>query len=704
MTVLRKSAVSAVAAVFAATAPVPDFFPFQGGLDLLSSPLRIAPGRVVESQNFEAVNSENGGYRRISGYERIDGRPAPSDAQYAVLNVTLTGSVAVGDLVTGVTSAATAVVLAVVSGTPNYLVLTKIVGTFVSGETLNVSGLPQATTSSEAVVDGAASTLLHAQYRNLAADEYRADIAAVPGSGPVRGVVQHNDVKYAFRDNVGGTALNIYKTTSGGWTQVPVGEEISFTAGSGDIDEGDTLTRGGVTATIKRVLILSGTLSGGTAAGRLLVYGRLGGNYSAGAATTTGAGALTLSGAQSAITILPAGAYEFIKENFGGSPNTKRIYGADGENRGFEFDGSDYSYVPISTGMASDMPEHVWAHKKQLFFSFIGSVQHCAPGQPYVWSAILGAAELAMGDQVTGFASQPGSEAGGALAIYTRNRTSILYGSGVSDWNLVPYRDELGAYAFTIQDVGYTMFLDDRGITTLVTAQSFGNFAHATITSQIQALINEKRLLVSASCISRDRSQYRIFFTDKSALYVTVIGRKVLGIMPIAFQHTVRCAHSSEMLDGSEVMLFGSDDGYVFEMDKGTSFDGEAVEYYLGMPFHFSRTPRTRKHYNSGMFEMTGAGYADFSFTFDLSYGSGDSDMAPSQALASSFSAGRWDVGTWDAGVWDGRTLIPTEFDLTGSAENIALRIAGSSDYQDPFTFNGVFLHQKARRNVRKGK
>jgi len=696
---MRRSLAVAVERALSRAAPSLDFFPFEGGLDLVSSPLSIVPGRVVEAQNFEST--VNGGYRRIKGYERHDGRPKPSDAQYAILNVTITGAFAVNDTITGVTSGATAVVVAVVtSGTPDYLVITKISGTFINPETLNVGGSGQGTTSSEATVDGASTAQLHAQYKNLAADEYRDDIGAVPGSGVVRGAIRHGGVTYAFRNNAGGTATELYKSSVGGWVAVSLGEQVSFTAGGGDIDEGDTLTQGGVTATVKRVVITSGTLAGGTAAGKLILSGRAGGNYAAGAATTTGAGVLTLSGAQTAITLQPNGRYEFVKENFGGAANTTRIYGCDGVNKGFEFDGT--VYVPIDTGMTTDAPSHVAAHKKHLFFSFVGSVQHSGTGTPYVFTVLLGASEIAMGDTVTGFAVQPGVEASAALAIFTRNRTSILYGTSSANWNLVPYRAELGAYGYTIQDIGFTIFLDDRGITNLVTAQSFGNFAHAALTYHIHTLVNEKRLLATASCISRDRSQYRIFFSDGSALYFTFVGKKLIAIMPELFPDIVRCAYSGEEDDGSEIAFFGSDAGFVYEMEKGTSFDGDAIEYYFVLPFHFIKSPRTKKRYHGGLFEMTGEGYAEFNFSFSLSYASGEQDVDTTLMLGTNFSSsGRWDVGVWDVGIWDGRTLIPTEFDLTGSAENIALRVSGSADYFEPFTFHGVMMDYAPRRKLR---
>ena len=680
-----------------------EFIAFGGGLDLETPPLFMKPGSARAAQNYEC--DVLGGYKTIMGYERFDGRAAPSAANYATMNVTITGAFAANDTITGVTSGATAVVVSVVtSGDPDYLVITKIVGTFVSGETLNVGGSAQGTASSAATIDGASTALLHAQYKNLAADEYRDDIAVPTGSGSVLGVVRFGGVTYAFRNNAGGTAALIYKSSASGWVAVPTGSEISFTVGSGSVDEGDTLTQGGVTATIKRLVITSGTLAAGTAAGRLIIHTVAGGNFAAGAATTTGGGTLTLSAAQALIAISAGGSYEFIVENFGGSAGTRRVYGIDGANKGFEFDGTDYSYTPIATGMTTDIPTHLHAHKNHLFFSFPnGSVQHSGPGTPYVWSAVLGASEIGMGDTITGFMSQPGSETGGALSIFTRNRTSILYGNGVSTWVLVPYRAELGAYADTIQDIGFTVFLDDQGLTNFQTAQAFGNFSHATLSEKIKTWLNTQRTKVLSSCIVRNKSQYRLFFNDQYALYVTFRGNKIVGMMQEYLAHQAKVVWSSEESDGSETIYFGSTDGMVYQMEKGTSFDGAAIETYLHMAFDHLKSPRTLKHFMECMLEATGSGYTAFNFTFELGYASSDINQPGVTAKTVGFASGTWDASgaVWDVLFWDGRTLNKSVVDMGGTAENVSLMFSGSSDYDSPIRFSGALIHFKRLRNIR---
>ena len=137
------------------------------------------------------------------------------------------------------------------------------------------------------------------------------------------------------------------------WSALAKYEEVAFTAGSGDVDVGDTLTKGGVTATINGVTITSGSLGAGTAAGSLRIASRAGGSFSAGAATTTGAGAVPLSGAETvtldATVAVPPNWSDYIDRNV-------QVVGTAGA--GFNLvveggrDGSTYATLNDATGTA----------------------------------------------------------------------------------------------------------------------------------------------------------------------------------------------------------------------------------------------------------------------------------------------------------------------------------------------------------------
>lgn len=685
--------------------PKMDHIKFNGGLDTETPKWDAKSGTLRDSLNYEIGIS--GGYQDIQGYEAFDGLPKPSDASYSILDVTISGSIIVADTVTQQTSGATGVVLEVVtSETPNYLVLTKVTGTFNDSDLLEVSALVEGASISTARVEAAPSSLLQAQYKNLAADLYRADISSVGGgssSGDVLGLVFLGSDWYAFRDNAGGSASDIWKSNaSTGWTQVPLNNVIEFTAGAnaaGEPAEGTILTQTGTTATILRVITESGEWDGaGDAAGRMIIDVVAAGPYSGAAATIAPSATLTLSGAEEAVTINPNGAYEFDVDEVGATGD-KKIYGASGVDLGFEFDGA--IYVPIRTGMTIDMPRRVKIHKNHLFFSFGASLQHSGTGFPYIWSLMFGAAELAIGDTITALQSESGNNIGATLGVYSRNTTNMLYGSSSANWELNKYRDELGALPRSVQQIASTVFQDDRGITSMKTAQEFGNFSHGTITENIKRhFILRKDLLVD-SCIVREKNQYRVFYSDGTAYYITMEGDKVEGIMPVRLADAVNCIASYEDENGAEQIMFGSSDGFVYQMDKGTSFNGDAYEGFLDLQYTQSKYLRWLKKYLGGAIEAQGTGYGAFTIGYSLGYGAEETPQPAIVAKTLNFAPSLWDAFTWDAFVWDGLTLAPSTVKLDGSAENIAIIISRNSDYTNPVRFSGLLIRFQLRRMLR---
>ena len=673
------------------------FVPFSGGLDVVTPALSIPSGFLRDAQNAEI--DINGGYATTMGYERFDGRAKPSAAIYAVLTTAITGTVVVGDVLTDNAGTSYGTVIALPTG---QAILTKITGTFSTGN-IKVAGVVVGTCTDAQVVDGASTALLGAQYKNLAADVYRADIAAIPGTGNVLGVWQYNDVVYGFRDAADGLTAAMYKSTASGWSLVALGRELSFTSGGTyTIAEGDTITgaTSAATAVVTRVVLETGTFAGGTAAGRLIFASQTGAFVAENLNVGANLNVATVASDASAITFaVPSGRFRFVNSNFGGGITTKRMYGVDGKNRGFEFDGT--VFVPIDTGMTADAPQHICAHKSQLFFSFYGSVQHSAPGSPYIWSPILGASEIGMGDTVTGFRAQGGSETAGALSIFTRNTIGILYGNDSGDWNLVTYKDEAGALDDTIQQLSSTIMFDDRGITSLAASQSFGNFSDATLSQRIQTYLTSRRNSATDSCIARDKNQYRLFFADGSAIYATFQNKKLLGMMPQLFPDVMRCVCSSELSDGTEAIYAGSADGMVYQLESGTSFDGDDIEGYLHLAFDPMGSPRVTKRYRRATFEVQGAGYAGFNFTYELGYGSTEVEQPGVQAVVTELSSVAWDGFTWDSFTWDGRALTPSSVDMTGSAENVSLMLSWNADYYAPLKFSGALIDYSIRRKLR---
>lgn len=608
----------------------------------------------------------------------------------------------VGQVVTQATSGATGVIVAVVAAPIPYIVVTKTTGTFDNTHQLTTPGpVVVGTAVAQTVsIDAKAVAIQGA----AAADAYRALIGSVPGSGAILGVVSMAfggvDYVYAFRNNVGGSAAALYKASSSGWTLVPFYNLVSFTGGGTAVpQDGDTLTKGGVTATIKRVMWQSGAWSG-SAVGQFVVTNPSGGNFSAGAATTSSGATVTLSGAQTAITMQPGGRFEFDKCNFSGQIATRRIYGCDGVNPCFEFDGE--TLAPIKTGLSPDAPSHIRFHKNYLVIAQAASLLGCAAGFPFKWSSVDGAWEIATGDTITGMITLPGSQSTATLGVFLRTNSAFLYGSDPTTFNLTTFNNGVGAVPYSVQNLFDTFFLDDLGVVTLKTTLNWGNFLPSSLTKNILPFIRLERGNLTASSVNREKSQYRLFFNDGYALFCTVLNQQYLGSALVLLPIVIKCADTTKLVDETEATYAGASNGYVYQLDAGTSFDGADIMAYFTTAWDSLKSPRVLKRFRAASIEIQGSTYVEFQYGYLLGYKNEQIAQIPAVDLPVNLGTiPYWDSFTWDKFVWDGVGVLPTDIDETGTAENISVMITCTANYISAFTVNSVIHHYSTRRGLR---
>lgn len=688
---------------------ITDSFLLGGGLDLTTPAIVKRPGVLIGSINHEPAL---GGYRRIGGFERVDGQPAPSAASYWVLNfITGTAAIAEGSVVTGLTSGATGKALiagVVTSGTygggnaAGYLVLTAVSGTFQNGENLQVAAVTKCVASGTATNLGASNDTDNTTWLRDAIDTARALIGAVPGSGALRGGWVYNGVRYAFRDNAGVTAVDMYKSTASGWSLVALGRSLAFTSGGTYvIAEGNTITgaTSAATAVITRVVLTSGTWAGGDAAGRLIFASQAGTFQAENLNVGANLNVATIAGNSAAITLPLGGRYEFRNHNFGGGTNTYRMYGVNGVGTGFEFDGT--VFVPIVTGMIQDTPTHIEVNHDHLIYSFTGgSMQHSGVGNPYVWTPLLGAAEIGIGDNITGMLSGVAQ----TMAIYGRNSTSVLYGTSSADWQLQDVSREAGAVEWTLQHLNTPVYYDDGGVRSLSATQRYGDFQSSTLSFAIQPLLDAKRtrgVNPVASIRSKRKNQYRLFFSDGTGI-VMDMSAKAPAFCPVNYGKVMSFCNAAEDSDGSEVLLFGSSDGYLYEMDSGTSFDGAVIEAYVRLAFSSSGAPYTEKRYHGAAIEVDAANGTVIYGSAEFDYANPDAPSSIETAITMSGSGGFWNEMIWNEFVWSSQVVGQMYMDIDGLGSNISLAIYSSLVYDAPYTISGVTYRFSPRKMQRR--
>lgn len=704
-----------------------DIVELKGGMDQMTPTLKLAPGVCRRSLNFEAAI--NGGYTRIAGYERYDGRTSPSSVTFKLLPIVPLGisEPGVGATVIGATSGTTGRIIAVsgsfAAGSQTaYVAVTSVLGSgFQEGEFITIAGLSKIGSIGPQTIT--LSKTLKKQYVNLAADVYRALINAVPGVGPVRVVfgATFNGAfaVYAIRD-ADFTTARLYQATASGWVVVPLQDEQPFKEGtnaSGEPLDGSLVMYDSTPPehwyVANRIITQSGSWLAGTARGRII---SMAGSPIQLNPFSVGAGTARTEGGTNTIFLPAGGSWEVIPANFFGQQSSTRVYLTSGASRAFEWDGTMLVPIALMQGDPiafpdtpfidpNDRPTHLAAHQNHLFLSIGSSYFHSGPGTPYIFTASGGGGEVATGDTITGFMVLPGAQGTGALAVMGRNHTKILYGTalaGPEPFDLVNFETETGAISRTIQKLDRVYYFDDRGVIDLKTAQDYGNFTTATITRYIQTFIDEKHHRARCSTTHRAKGQYRIFFTDGTALFITLDNGKLRGAMPVAFPTPMFCAWSGEDNNGNEIGLVGGTDGFVYQLDRGTSFDGAAIDFELLLNWNTMKSPRQRKTIHRASIEIQDTDYTELRVGTRLgpeisAHLQDESVVIPTENELTM----QWDHFTWDDFWWDAHADAPLEVDVKGTAERVQYILGGSSDYLDPFTVTSIITHYIPRRGLR---
>ena len=667
-----------------------DIVNLKGGLDLASTLLNKSPGAAIGLVNFEP--ELEGGYRRINGIERLDGRPAPSDAAYYTVEVADGSGIAVGATLTGASSAATS---KVVIKDGNVLGVTALVGSYTLGETANGTTITEVQ-----LLAGQDDIDVDALWQYEAEEFYRSQIAALPGSGNALYAFRFGAFFYGFRVTSG--AVKLYKSSAAGWVEVALFKILFFDAGvmaEGEITEGATVTgaSSSATGTVKRFIRNDGSY-GVDASGYMIVdtSGTFtdGENIQVGGITKCAA-----DGASAAITLAPGGKFQHIAHNFYGSSATKRIYGCDGVNPAWEFDGAVFCpiYFPEKTA-PWNKPTFISAHRTYLFLQFVtGQMAGSSPGEPLVFSGLLGATEYGLGDSSTGMMSRSGD----VLAIYTRGQTFGLYGTSTDDFVLRLISESFGAIPYTVQKIGTVYALDTKGIAPLERVEAYGDFESATVSRMVKPIIERFKNRVIGSCAVKARNQYRLFFDDGTVLVMgddQYLGDAAPAFSTLVLPFAPTFVSASEDDNGNEFILIGDADGMIYQMERGYNFDGSEIEYFWRQPFAHQKSPHIRKSYRRLYLDLD----ADRSVRLQISteIGFGKPEIAPTleHEIETSLLGGYWDVNDWDEFYWDGATSSSEGVSLAGTGNNISILVYGNSKLSRPFTIQTLEIHYIPRR------
>ena len=543
-------------------------FEFKGGLVTNLSPLQQGvnlPGSARILKNFEP--SITGGYKRIEGFAKYSSSFVPSHGEPQVHGSGQTGTI----LVVG------NVFVAPIQG--EQFTISGVTGTY----TIASGGVAYDNTNKRVTIT------LTTSLASSPAD--KASLTFTSQSGKIVGLASWQGKTLAAR---GG---DIYSSTGSAWTKISkpsygtvLVNGASQTGASLVIDgitnggprQGDTFTIAGVNK-IYTVLANSTVVSGGTT---------LSINPALASSPADNASVTWLSVDRSNQVKL-----RFTKYRIAG---TEKIAGVDSYNYPFIYDGTTFSEITGSTDLEG--AEFIAFHKNQLFFAKGNTLTFTAPYTDSDLTAVNGGGVISIGAQVTGMIVFRE-----ALIIFTERTINQLVGNTIADFVLQPVTRNVGCVASdTIQELGGdVIFLGPDGLRLFSLTDRVGDFSLGLVSKPIQTQLTDLIATCSSfsSVLIKEKSQYRLLgFSDtvtaasaKGILGTQTASNDTSSISWAELSGIRSYVADSNYVNATETVVFSNVDGYVYQMESGSSFDGENITAYFSTPFVFMDDARLRK-------------------------------------------------------------------------------------------------------------
>ena len=641
---------------------------FRGGLITNMSPLQQGinmPGSARILRNFEP--SIEGGYRRIEGYSKYDDDIIPPYGAPVVHGASQTG---------------TTLVIANIRQTPE------------DGDTLTIEGVAETYTI-------AASGVTFDDTNNRATLTLTTSLDSSPVNGAAVTFTSTASDYLAkgcgvFLDTViVGKNESLYKTSGSGYTHinVPVYGTVlvngaSQTGGTIDLDGLDATPQIGDVFKIDGVDLIYTVTATPT--------------VTSGAATVSINPDLDSSPADNAtITFLStsrenSGKTRFTRYNYTG---TEKIAIVDGINVPALYDGTTFTAL-------NDAPtdvigaEFVTSFKSQLFFGKDNLLLFTAPFTDNDFTAAAGSGTISVGSNITGlvvFRQQ--------LIIFTESSILQLVGNTISDFQLQPITIDIGCIdKDTIQEVGGDiMFLGPDGLRLLSGTDRIGDFGLAVVSKAIQGEFNDfiTRNTSFTSVVIREKSQYRILgynnnITQENAqgiLGTQMAGQGGEGMAWAQLRGIRAYVADSRFYQNAETIVFANDDGYLYQMEDGNSFDGNNIQTTFATPYMPITDPRIRKTFYKCFLYTDPQGSVSFDLSLKLDFDQRNS-IQPTQI---NFDNNTGQVAFYgqatfgSAAVYSNKLVTLFETQLIGSGFVASLQYTSDST-DPPFSLDAITL------------
>lgn len=380
--------------------------------------------------------------------------------------------------------------------------------------------------------------------------------------------------------------------------------------------------------------------------------------------------------------------FKFTNNNFYATTGLEAMYWVDGVNKCRSYNVAAGVATITNTGMgALDKPILIAAHNDYLFLGYRGgSLQYSVLGAPADWST---PGEIGVGEELTNLIAG----VKGSLIIYMENSTKVLAGAVEADFSLETFSKQSGGRWNTAQRAFGTVYVvDDRGLTTLTAVDAYGDYAANSLSQKFKRSLFKSPIVNTT--VSRDMNQYRVFLADGSAVFVSFNGTELKGATTIEYNRVIGPIASGD-INGEATIVFGSDTGFLYKMDSGTSFDGEEIFCAMSTPYFHYGSPRNNKALKRATVEVRGG--KDQVFATRVFFDYSELDVTPgiwneTSVYSDGILTSIWGVSIWGDFVWGKMSEATNRLHmyLQGVGTNFSYRILSRERYRPQHTIQNI--------------
>jgi hypothetical protein len=376
----------------------------------------------------------------------------------------------------------------------------------------------------------------------------------------------------------------------------------------------------------------------------------------------------------------------------------------DGSNYPALFDDTNNTLSFINSLSDLQGAEQVAIFKTTVFLSKGSNLYFSAPSDSGDFSAANGGGVINVSHDITGLIAFRDQ-----LIVFSRNNIQRLSGTTLADFQLNPITDGIGCLdPDTIQEVGGDiMYLSPDGIRLLGATDRIGDFSLEVASDPIADDAYKFTQSTSNFCsiVIREKAQYRIFGYTQSeqkkvsrGLLVTKFSNQ--GASNLAWGETAGIkafVADSKYTDYSETIIFGNEDGYLYKMETGYSFDGDNIEAIYESPYMPVSDPLIRKTFYklTTYVDPKGSFSVDLALKYDFTRYNNLEVLQPNVINITSSGVSVFEYGsstaTYGTATYGGELDKVYQNQIVGSGKTVSIRIEDNTT-NPTFTLDTALL------------